>query len=174
MYKPYYYCLSLYYLCCNNSGTAVQAFVSHHHLSLSSLAFTTSSSIDNILLKSKRSNEDQPENNADLGTGTTDNTRHELSRRTMMDKGAKILSAPLLLNSNLFSNEAQANVGTLPEYKETNAVLQGLTVDVADSVQQNAMIDFLRDGLQFKLLRQRKVGSVTETVSGSKYTMYDV
>ncbi len=60
--------------------------------------------------------------------------------------------------------EANAAVGSLPEFDDSNAVLQGVTIDVSDVGQQNSMIDFLRDGLQFKLLRQRKVGSVTETV----------
>jgi hypothetical protein len=55
-------------------------------------------------------------------------------------------------------------VGTLPELKGATAVLQGITVSVADESQQNSMIKFLVEGFLFKVLRQRTVGTVTDTV----------
>jgi hypothetical protein len=57
-----------------------------------------------------------------------------------------------------------ADVGTLPELKGAPAILQGITVSVADESQQNSMIRFLVEGFLFKVLRQRTVGTVTDTV----------
>lgn len=59
---------------------------------------------------------------------------------------------------------SSAAVGTLPEFADTNAILQGLSVKVADKSQQDAMVTFLQDSFDFKVLRQRISGSVTETV----------
>jgi len=60
---------------------------------------------------------------------------------------------------------AEAAVGTLPEFKETNAIIQGITVNVADKSQQDGMIDFLVEGFDFKVLRKRIVDTVEDTVS---------
>jgi hypothetical protein len=57
---------------------------------------------------------------------------------------------------------ADAAVGTLPEYADSKAVLQGITVNVADKSQQAEMIAFLESGFSMKKLYQRKVGSVTD------------
>ena len=77
-------------------------------------------------------------------------------------------SAAVVSGSFLFGGEnikpAEAAVGSLPEFAETNAIIQGLTVNVADQSQQNAMIDFLVNGFDFKVLRKRIRGSVEETV----------
>ena len=91
------------------------------------------------------------------------NTNKNLSRRSMLENGSKLLSVPFLMNS-MHIEKAHAIVGTLPEFSDTNGVLQGITIDVADLTQQEDMINFLRDGLSFKVLRQRKLNSVTETV----------
>lgn len=61
---------------------------------------------------------------------------------------------------------ANAAVGTLPEFSDTNAVLQGLTVNVADQSQQQAMIRFLIDSFDMKILRQRIQGPVEEAWLG--------
>ena len=60
---------------------------------------------------------------------------------------------------------AVAAVGSLPEFRETNAILQGITVNVADKSQQDAMIDFLVNGFNFKILRKRINDPVEDTVS---------
>ena len=60
---------------------------------------------------------------------------------------------------------AAAAVGSLPEFRETNAILQGITVNVADKSQQDAMIDFLVNGFNFKILRKRINDPVEDTVS---------
>jgi hypothetical protein len=61
---------------------------------------------------------------------------------------------------------ANAAVGTLPELASTNAVLQGITVKVADKSQQDAMISFLVDGFDCKVLRKRIRGGLEETWLG--------
>ena len=58
-----------------------------------------------------------------------------------------------------------AAVGSLPEFADTNAILQGLTVNVADPSQQKSMIEFLTQGFGFEVLRQRINGPIEETVS---------
>lgn len=93
---------------------------------------------------------------------------NNISRRSMIDTGSKMLLTPFVLNVLNIRN-ANAAVGDLPEFSDANAVLQGLTLDVSDSTQQKDMVEFLRDGFSFKVLRQRKVGSITETVGDYIY-----
>jgi hypothetical protein len=76
-----------------------------------------------------------------------------------------VSSSPFGTTNNNNNNLAMATVGTLPELKEANAILQGITVSVADESQQDSMIKFLVDGFLFQVLRQRTVGTVTDTVS---------
>ena len=60
---------------------------------------------------------------------------------------------------------ANAAVGSLPEFSDSEAIIQGLTVNVADKSQLDAMVDFLIKGLDFQILRQRIRGTVEEVVS---------
>jgi hypothetical protein len=86
------------------------------------------------------------------------------SRRSLLASAvATITGAALLLST---TEPSQAAVGTLPEFQDTNAILQGLTVQVADESQQDAMIAFLQQGFDFKVLRTRTKGSVTDTWLG--------
>lgn len=59
-----------------------------------------------------------------------------------------------------------AAVGSLPELADTNAILQGVTVAVADKSQLDSMVAFLQDGFGFTLLRQRIQGTVEEVWLG--------
>lgn len=59
---------------------------------------------------------------------------------------------------------ANAAVGTLPEFEDTNAIIQGITVNVADKSQQDAMIDFLVRGFDFEVSRKRIKDSIEDTV----------
>lgn len=61
---------------------------------------------------------------------------------------------------------ASASVGGLPEFADTDAVLRGLTVRVADKSQQDAMIDFMVEGFGCSVLRKRIKDSVEETWLG--------
>lgn len=101
-------------------------------------------------------------------TNDDEAARHSVSkdywdtRRSVLKKAS--LVAGSLATSFVVSEYAQAAVGTLPEFSDTNAVLRGLTVNVADQSQQDSMIGFLTDAFDFQVLRQRKVGSTTDTV----------
>jgi hypothetical protein len=66
----------------------------------------------------------------------------------------------------LGSNPSEASVGSLPELQDTNAYLQCIKVQVADLSQQEAMISFLTEGFDCKILRKRIRGTVEETWLG--------
>jgi len=85
------------------------------------------------------------------------------SRRSLLVTGATLLAGTSLLGGPLVPS-AQAAVGTLPEFQNTNAILQGLTVNVADPSQQKSMVEFLVNGFGFEVLRQRINGPIEETV----------
>lgn len=61
---------------------------------------------------------------------------------------------------------AEAAVGTLPELDSTNAVLQGVTIRVADPSQLKSMISFLENGFDGVVLRRRIRGNVEEVWMG--------
>lgn len=84
------------------------------------------------------------------------------SRRSLLSNA---LLATAAFNALSLSTPSTANaaVGTLPEFSASSAVLQGITVDVADLTQQDEMIAFLDTGFGMKKLNQRTVGSVTDT-----------
>lgn len=87
------------------------------------------------------------------------------TRRSVLSKTA----AAMLVGSSgglSFPGPGLAAVGTLPEFADTNAVLQGITVNVADKGQQDLMIKFLENGFLFKVLRSKVSGSVTDTWLG--------
>ncbi len=89
----------------------------------------------------------------------------EESRRSVISNAAKTSMATLIAfsSSNAAIPDANAAVGTLPEYSDSNAILQGITIDVADVTQQDQMIAFLADGFKMKKVRQSQTGSVTDT-----------
>jgi len=84
------------------------------------------------------------------------------SRRSVLSNA---LLATAAFNALSLSTPSTANaaVGTLPEFSASSAVLQGITIDVADLTQQDEMIAFLDSGFGMKKLNQRTVGSVTDT-----------
>lgn len=90
------------------------------------------------------------------------------SRRSLLTSTASMAGAIAL--GAVFPADASAAVGTLPEFENTNAVIQGITVDVADRSQQENMINFLVNGFDFEVLRKRINGPVEETVSSSSDT----
>jgi len=94
----------------------------------------------------------------------TDAEIGQQSRRSLLSNSANALLATVTMNALSLSTPitADAAVGTLPEYADSKAVLQGITVNVADKSQQAEMIAFLESGFSMKKLYQRKVGSVTD------------
>ena len=100
---------------------------------------------------------------------TDHNLEHDASkdlgdtRRSVLKKASVVAGS--LTKTFTASEVSHAAVGTLPEFDDTNAILQGITVSVADQSQQESMIKFLTDAFDFDILRQRKIGSTTDTVS---------
>jgi hypothetical protein len=89
-----------------------------------------------------------------------------LGRREMIKNTSVFLSSISALSITTSSQSAAvAEVGTIPEFADTNAILQGITVNVADLSQQEAMINFLINAFDCKVLRKRIRGTVEETVS---------
>lgn len=89
------------------------------------------------------------------------------TRRSALSNTAKsILASYALVNAAMPMNKANAAVGTIPEFSDTNTVLQGLTVDVADRSQFDEMIAFTVDGFGGKILRQSKSGSISDVWIG--------
>jgi hypothetical protein len=84
------------------------------------------------------------------------------ARRAVLSSAA--LATGSLMLGGALPEAANAAVGTLPEFSDTNAFIQGLTVNVADKPQQEAMINFLVNGFDFQVLRKRIKDSVEETV----------
>lgn len=102
-----------------------------------------------------------------LGSTSDNETEHMASRRSILSNFAKatIFGQTVVISQSCFPQSANAAVGTLPEYSDTNAIVQGITVTVADKSQQDAMIQFLVDAFDFKVLRQSIIGTVTNSVS---------
>lgn len=98
--------------------------------------------------------------------GSNDSPQEFVDRRTattgVVSAFMGICSASLL--RPITSSEAA--VGTLPEFSDKNAVIQGVTVNVADNTQFYNMVDFLREGFGFKVLRQSVTGSVSSVWLG--------
>lgn len=90
-----------------------------------------------------------------------DEDKESLSCRRDFFSAAAVASGSLLLGT---SSPAAASVGTLPEFSDSDAIIQGITVNVADKSQQDAMIDFLVNSFDFQVLRKRRRDSVEETV----------
>ena len=88
----------------------------------------------------------------------------EPSRRSLFEKSVTIASSLLVTGGSVHVQQSSAAVGSLPEFMDANAILQGLTVNVADPSQQKSMIEFLTQGLGFEVLRQRIRGPIEETV----------
>lgn len=92
------------------------------------------------------------------------------TRRSMLIQGISVGSA-LLVVAAANVESSSAAVGTLPEFSDTNAILQGLTVNVADQSQQKSMIEFLTQGFGFEVLRQRINGPIEEVVRERERTI---
>jgi hypothetical protein len=95
----------------------------------------------------------------------TDDKPDSRTRRQVMKYCSALAATTIPVSSTMGVQPSNAAVGSLPEYADTNAVLQGLTVNVADVSQQESMLKFLVDAFDFKVLRKRIRGSVEETVS---------
>lgn len=105
------------------------------------------------------------EDDINIQDDSGDHANGAQSRRQMMAKAVALASAsflPAVFGSPQISSAA---LGTLPEFADTNAIVQGLTINVADASQQKSMIEFLIGAFDFVVQRQRIQGTVEETVS---------
>lgn len=111
---------------------------------------------------------DFDDNTHGLFSMTTTRTRNSAvvgsNRRQMMTQGISSLVA--VSAAICHPQSSSAAVGTLPELADTNAFLQGITVNVADGDQQKMMINFLVKSFDMEILRQTVQGSVEETWLG--------
>lgn len=98
----------------------------------------------------------------------TDNEEDRIESTTINYQTRRSLLLSTILTPLLLAtpNPAHASLGTLPELSTTNAILQGLTVNIADQSQLDAMVAFLESSFSMKVLRQRVTGSVTEVWMG--------
>lgn len=91
----------------------------------------------------------------------------EVDRRSMLSYSLASSFFCFSSVSTSLSHPLNANaVGTIPEFSDANSVLQGITVHVSDPSQKQAMIDFLKDGFGFKVLREQKKGSIEDVWMG--------
>jgi hypothetical protein len=90
------------------------------------------------------------------------------TRRSVLSNAAKssIWLATTLGSITSYPLDANAVVGTLPEFADTNSVLQSVTIQVGDQAQKQSMIEFLKDGFDFKVLREQKNGSIEDIWMG--------
>lgn len=100
--------------------------------------------------------------------GSLDTEQHGDSRRSFLTQ-ASLLSTSIMLvtaTSACTPAPAQAAVGSLPELADANAILQGVTIRVADPSQLKSTISFFTDAFDFKVLRKKIKGDVEETWLG--------
>lgn len=115
-----------------------------------------------LVVRLATSNESQHHENVDRISISTTTTSSQ-SRRSLLQKGLVAASAAatnLIIDASQYSKNgnyaANAAVGTLPEFADTNAIFQGLTIDVTDSNQYEETIEFFTKGFEgMKVLRER-------------------
>jgi len=94
----------------------------------------------------------------------------KMTRRGIMNRAAAMAATAAVTTFGIIMppQESLAAMGSLPELSDpnTNAILQGVTVSVADLSQQESMIQFLTQGFSFQILRQQTTDSITDTWLG--------
>lgn len=93
-----------------------------------------------------------------LANSLVSTTRRNVLAQSVAGVGVTILTS--------FPETATASVGSLPEFQDTNVIVQGMTVRVADKSQQDAMVSFLADSFDFEIQRQRIRNNVEEIWMG--------
>ncbi|KAL7531286.1 hypothetical protein ACHAXR_003955 [Thalassiosira sp. AJA248-18] len=89
------------------------------------------------------------------------------TRRSILQQGllATTAMSSVFATTNSDNNVANAAIGTLPEFSDTNAILQSITIDVTDTSQYDETIAFFTKGFDgMKVLRERgsKGGGLAE------------
>jgi hypothetical protein len=93
----------------------------------------------------------------------------ELSRRRFLLAAASSSTIVIANSSPLFTPVANAaGLGTLPEFANTNAILQSITIDCDNIVQYEDTLNFFIYSFDMKILRQRSIipsGATTTTTT---------
>ena len=84
------------------------------------------------------------------------NTDNAQTRRSILQKGLLATTTALALPFTTTNNDvANAALGTLPEFADTNAIIQSLTIDVTDKSQYDETISFFTNAFDgMKVLRE--------------------
>ena len=144
--------------------TGWAAAIAVHFVESLTIASTAKQGYHSTQSRMKLSMFEQSDDLIDTSSGKSENDDGMvLSRRKILT--AALASVPFLSTTFSLPERSSAAVGTLSEFAETNAIVNGLTINVADASQQQAMIDFLIGAFSFEVQRQRIQGSVEETVS---------
>ena len=102
-------------------------------------------------------------------SSSDNNTRRSILQQALSTTSAAILSSSLLTTGGGRSTIANAAVGNLPEFEDTNAIFQGVTIDVTDKAQYEETIQFFTNSFDgMTVLRERGGdggGIVRDTVS---------
>jgi hypothetical protein len=111
--------------------------------------------------------EDQQQKQTTATSNTS--TRRSILQKVIISTSAIIFLPSVLLTSTTTSSIANAALGTLPEFQDTNAILQGVTIDVSDQSQYEDTIKFFTNAFDgMTVLRERGGeggGVVKDTVS---------
>ena len=141
------------------------AAIAVHFVESLTIASTAKQGYHSTQSRMKLSMFEQSDDLIDTSSGESENDDGMVLSRRKILKSAALASVPFLSTTFSLPERSSAAVGTLPEFAETNAIVNGLTINVADASQQQAMIDFLIGAFSFEVQRQRIQGSVEETVS---------
>ena len=100
---------------------------------------------------------------------TTTSTAEQITTRRSLLQQSLLATSILTSTTSQLSSSSVANaaIGTLPEFSDTNAILQSITIDVTDKTQYDETIDFFTKSFDgCKVLRQRNNsgGGVKDTV----------
>jgi hypothetical protein len=72
-------------------------------------------------------------------------------RRSLLRSSLALMMVTTAITTD---SSSMAFVGSLPEWENTNTILQGLTIRVTDPSQRQQMIAFLQEGFDMQILRQ--------------------
>lgn len=120
-----------------------------------------------VLLSAFRSNDDDEQQQQKQMEATSNISTRRSILQQVISTSAILSSSSVLLTSK--ASIANAAMGTLPEFQDTNAIFQGVTIDVTDQSQYDETIQFFTNAFDgMTVLRERGGeggGFVKDTVS---------
>lgn len=144
----------------HHKSDCVVKLSSRHHQRLSSRS-------RRALLSDFSSNDDDEQQQHKRMEATSKTSTRRSILQQVISTSAILSSSSVLLTSK--SSIANAAMGTLPEFQDTNAIFQGVTIDVTDQSQYDETIQFFTNAFDgMTVLRERGGeggGFVKDTVS---------